>query len=302
LYIGKVSGGIQAIAGDNTGYIKGNQNINFTGDVTGSGTTAVALTLPTLPGLSVGTYSKVTVNVKGQVTAGANLTASDIPAVPISNITGLQAALDSKPTLVNGVLPTSVLPAISISDTFVVASQTAMLALTAQRGDFAVRTDILENFILQGNDPTRLDNWVQLVHPTAAAGGVQTVNSLTGPNVTLAASNIPFTPTGGVTSNNTQSAITELDTKKLSANQTIAFTGDATGSGTTAVSLTLATIQGLSAGSYSKVTVNTKGQVTAGTSLVATDIPAITISQVTGLQTALDAKLNATAVIDGGTF
>lgn len=300
LYIGKVSGGIQAIAGDNAGYLKNNQAITISGDASGTGTTAINLSLANV--VTPGSGSKVTFDAKGRVTAATNLSASDIPALAIGGVTGLQAALDSKPTLVNGVLPTSVLPALSITDTFVVASQAAMLALNAQRGDFAVRTDITENFILQGDDPTQLSNWVQLLHPAAAAGGVQTVNSLTGPNVSLTASNIPFTPAGGVTSNNTQSAIAELDTKKLSSNQNITFTGDATGSGTTAVTLTLATQSGLTAGTYSKLTVNTKGLVTAGASLVATDIPAIAISGVTGLQSALDSKLNATAVIDGGTF
>ncbi len=42
----------------------------------------------------------------------------------------------------SGLIPTSQLPALAISDTSVVASQAAMLALTAQVGDVAVRTDV----------------------------------------------------------------------------------------------------------------------------------------------------------------
>jgi phage-related tail fiber protein len=301
-YLGLIAGGIAPIFGDGAGYLKGNQNITFTGDVTGSGSTNVALALATQSGLASGTYTKITVNAKGLVTGGAALSVSDIPAQPISQITGLQAALDSKPTLVNGVLPNSVLPPLSITDTFVVASQAAMLALTAQRGDVAVRTDISSTFILQSDNPATLSNWVQLITPSSASGGVQTVNSLTGPNITLAATNIPFTPAGGVASTNVQAAIAELDTKKLSANQNITFTGDATGSGTTAVALTLATQAGLTAGAYTKLTVNTKGLVTAAANLTASDIPAIAQSQVTGLVAALGSKLDATAVIDGGTF
>lgn len=43
-----------------------------------------------------GTHTKITYDAKGLVTGGADLTASDIPALGISKITGLQDALDSK--------------------------------------------------------------------------------------------------------------------------------------------------------------------------------------------------------------
>lgn len=59
------------------------------------------------------------------------------------------------------------LPAIAITDRFVVNSQAAMLALTAETGDIAIRTDILETFILSG-DPAVLANWEMLLHPTSA--------------------------------------------------------------------------------------------------------------------------------------
>lgn len=45
-----------------------------------------------------GTYTKVTVDTYGRVTSGTGLTASDIPSLSISKITGLQDALDSKLT------------------------------------------------------------------------------------------------------------------------------------------------------------------------------------------------------------
>lgn len=73
------------------------------------------------------------------------------------------------------------LPAIAITDTFVVASQAAMLALAAQTGDVAVRTDTSTSYILAGTDPTILGNWQQLLSPP---GAVLSVNSLTG-NVVL---------------------------------------------------------------------------------------------------------------------
>ena len=48
------------------------------------------------------------------------------------------------------------------------------------------------------------------------------------------------------------------------------------------------------AGTYTKVTVDTYGRVTSGTGLAASDIPSLSISKITGLQTALDSKLTKT--------
>jgi hypothetical protein len=72
-----------------------------------------------------------------------------------------------------------------------------------------------------------------------------------------------------------------LDTNTyLTANQSISIAGDATGSGTTSISLTLAN-SGVTAGTYPKVTVNAKGLVTGGASLAAADIPALDWGKIT---------------------
>jgi hypothetical protein len=73
------------------------------------------------------------------------------------------------------------LPPLAITDTYVVNSQASMLALPAQTGDVAVRTDINQSFILQGADPTILANWVMLlVSPSHAIGGaLHTADTLT---------------------------------------------------------------------------------------------------------------------------
>jgi hypothetical protein len=91
------------------------------------------------------------------------------------------AGLDS-----TGKISTSSLPAIAITDTFVVASESAMLALTAQTGDVAVRTDLSESFILKGTSSATLTDWQQLLSPVSP---VQSVNGVTG-SVTLTSSNI----------------------------------------------------------------------------------------------------------------
>lgn len=65
---------------------------------------------------------------------------------------------------VTGKLPTQYLPALAINDTFIVSSQVAMLSLSAERGDIAVRTDLPGPgmFILAGDDPAFLPNWIPL--------------------------------------------------------------------------------------------------------------------------------------------
>lgn len=90
------------------------------------------------------------------------------------------ASLDS-----GGKVPSAQLPSLAINDTFVVASEAAMLALAADQGDIAVRTDLTprETFILQGADPTVLANWVQI----SSGGEVASVNGMTGVVTGLAA-------------------------------------------------------------------------------------------------------------------
>lgn len=66
----------------------------------------------------------------------------------------------------NGKLVVTVLPATAISETNVVVSQAAMLALTAQIGDVAVRTDVNKSYILRAEPATVLSNWQELLTPT----------------------------------------------------------------------------------------------------------------------------------------
>lgn len=62
----------------NMNYLTANQSISITGDASGSGTTAITLTLATQAGLVAGSYPKVTVNTKGIVTAAGNLSSGDV--------------------------------------------------------------------------------------------------------------------------------------------------------------------------------------------------------------------------------
>lgn len=99
----------------------------------------------------------------------------------------------------DGKILASQLPALATTETFVVASQTEQLALAAQPGDFAVRTDFApnRNYILTTTDPSNFNNWRQL----SAPGAVTSVDGMTGA-VTLGSTSVVAntlarrTPTG----------------------------------------------------------------------------------------------------------
>lgn len=74
-------------------------------------------------------------------------------SIPVNTI----AILDS-----GGKIPVSMLPAVALTEPFVVSSQAAMLALNAQVGDIAKRTDKGYSFMLAAMPPSTLANWVQL--------------------------------------------------------------------------------------------------------------------------------------------
>lgn len=110
------------------------------------------------------------------------------------------------------------------------------------------------------------------------------------------------------TNDNAVSATKLLTARNISATGDASWTVSFDGTANVSAALTLASV--VTAGTYPKVTVNTKGLVTAGAALVADDIPnldtakittgvfvdaripSLAISKITGLQTALDLKMN----------
>ena len=90
-------------------------------------------------------------------------------AVTLNYITTQKGAVNGLAELDgNGLVPTHHLPALAITTTQVVNSQANMLALTAQTGDVAVRTDVNKSFILTATPATTLGNWQELLTPTDA--------------------------------------------------------------------------------------------------------------------------------------
>jgi hypothetical protein len=143
----------------------------------------------------------ITVGIQGPPGVGisqAYVDAGDAASRQRSNHTGTQpsstisdfntaadARIEVQKGLANGLatlgsdakIPTAQLPALAITDTFPVASQAAMLALTAEVGDVAVRTDLNKSVILKTAGASTLSNWQELLTPTDA---VLSVNGQTG--------------------------------------------------------------------------------------------------------------------------
>ena len=125
----------------------------------------------------------------------------------------------------DGKLTTGQIPDVTITDTFVVASEAAMLALTAQVGDVAVRTDVNKTFILKTAGATVLANWQELLTPTDSVlsvdGQTGVVNlSSTYATVANAANKLPLA--GG-----TMTGAIAMGTNKITGLGTPSATDDA---------------------------------------------------------------------------
>jgi hypothetical protein len=197
------------------------------------------------------------------------------------------ATLDS-----SGKILTSQLPALAITDTFVVASQTAMLALTAEVGDVAVRTDLSKSYILKTAGASVLANWQELLTPT---GYVTYVFGRSTSAIVATTGDYSFSQISG----------------SVAATQMPAFTGDiTTTAGAVATTIgtnkvTLAKMAQVATGTFLGRTTASTGNVEALTVAQAKSLLAITKSDV-GLSavenTALSTWTGNTAIISIGTL
>lgn len=125
----------------------------------------------------------------------------------------------------DGKLSTSQIPDVTITDTFVVSSQSAMLALTAQVGDVAVRTDLNKSFILRVAGASTLANWQELLTPTDSVLSVDGQTGavvLSGTYATIASDNAKLPLAGG-----TMSGALNMGTNKVTNLGTPTATTDA---------------------------------------------------------------------------
>ena len=159
--------------------LKTPHKIEITGDADGSANfdgsedALIELVLKN-SGATEGTFTKFTVNEKGLVVKSELLTADDIPQLTLAKIAdaGTAAARDVGTKAGNlielnakGKIDKKYLPAIAITEPFAVSSEEEMLALTAQKGDVAIRSDESRTYILKEAPPSVKENWLELQTP-----------------------------------------------------------------------------------------------------------------------------------------
>lgn len=173
--------------------------------VSGNGTVTITNPLGTAGNIGLdlttvgtsGTYKSVTTDVYGRVTAGTNPTTLAGYGITDAVNTSQLGVANGVATLdAGGQLTASQIPSLAISDVFTVASQAAMLALTAQTGDFAIRTDLGHTYVLSASPASTLANWIQLADgPQGTVTSVATAQPAAGLTVTGG----PITSSGTLT-------------------------------------------------------------------------------------------------------
>ena len=106
----------------------------------------------------------------------------------------------------SGVIPSGELPGFVINHTYTVANKAALLALSANVGDVAIRTDSSFNYILRQTPSSIYNNWTALLFPLT---GIQSINGLTGSAITITSSTVGL----GNLTNNIQ--VNKVDSNKL---------------------------------------------------------------------------------------
>lgn len=260
-----------------------NQSISVTGDATGSGTTSIALTLAN-SGVSANTYPKVTVNAKGLVTGGSNLSSGDVTTglgfTPIDAATkgavnGV-ASLDGDGKVPTAQLPAAVLGGLSYQGVWNASTNSPALASGTGTKGYYYKVSVAGTTAIDGNSGWEIGDFIVYNGTTWdwLDGGVTEVSSVFGrvgavvlqaSDVTTALTYTPYNATN--------------PSGYINGNQNITVTGDATGSGTTSISLTLAD-SGVTAGTVNNsstaitpLTVDSKGRLTS-TGVAVTITPA----------------------------
>jgi hypothetical protein len=123
------------------------------------------------------------------------------------------ASLDS-----DGKVPNSQIPLLAIKNVFPVSSQAQMLALTAQVGDMAIRSDLNKAFILKEEPASTLANWLEILTPVdqvlsvngqTGAVSLSTANISENTNLYFTEARVRSTPLTGFTATNTPITATD---------------------------------------------------------------------------------------------
>jgi hypothetical protein len=208
----------------------------------------------------------------------------------------------------SGLIDASVLPAIAITDTYVVASEVLQLALTIQKGDVAVRTDQNKTYINSTGTNTAMSDWVELVAPGTGVTSVAAGNGMNFTTITASGSVTMGTPgavtdasTDGVTTNShthslASGAVTLAKMANLAANSII---GNNTGSAATPVALTTTQVRTLiNVADGATANAGTVTSITPGTGF--TNVTAITATGTLNVGAPMDITSSSTSAFGTG--
>lgn len=247
-----------AMTGAGTGFLRKNGADTFTLD-TNTYLTAESDTLATVTGRGATTSTAVTLS------GGATLGSSGL------KINGLTSGT-----------ATIVAPAVASTPTLTLPTSTGTLALTTDIP--TVNDGALSVSIGTAAASGTAITWGTTSGFTANASAASTYDLKIGPALTALATIMSTAGAGFIKRGATADTFTVDTSTYLTGNQTITLSGDVTGSGSTAISVTLAN-SGVTAGTHTKVTVDAKGRVTSGTTLAATDIPTLTSAKISDFDT-----------------
>lgn len=285
------------------------RTVSLTGDATASGSFdgSANLSLAAVlanSGVSAGSYGsstqvvQFTANVKGLVTAASNvaiafpvttvagrtgaiaLTQADVSGTVASSTLGAAngvATLDSGGKVPTNQLPASVLGGLNFQGTWNASTNTPTLVSNVGTKGFYYVVATAGNTTINGNTNWTVGDQISFNGTTwdQIQGGSADVSSVFGRVGAIVMNSADVTTALGFTPYNATNP-----SNYISGNQSITFSGDATGTGTTAVSLTLAN-SGITAGTYSKITFNAKGIATGFSALLASDIPSLDWTKIT---------------------
>lgn len=252
----KTSGGDGTLSVDTSTYLTANQTITLSGDVTGSGTTGITATIAS----GAVTYAKIqnisaTQRVLGRNTAGAG-SAEEVTLTQLLDWAGTAAQGD---ILYRGASGWALLPAGTnghFLKTQGAAANPVWAAAGSGSGDVVGPGSATDNAVVRFDSTTGKlvqDSVVTIADTTGNMAGVGTLNTHTIPGgsadtfALLAASqSLTNKKLGSLTSNgfvktSGGDGTLSVDTSTyLTANQTVTLSGDVTGSGSTAITTTIA--------------------------------------------------------------
>lgn len=175
---------------------------------------------------------------------------------------------------------TIVAPAVASTPTLTLPTTTGTIALTSDIP--TVNNGALSVSIGTAGATNTTVTWGTSSGFTANASAASTYDLKVGPALTALVSTMTGTGSGFLKKTGADTYAVDTNTY-ITGNQSITLSGDASGTGATAITVTLASVG--TAGTYTKVTTDAKGRVTSGTTLAATDIPTLTSAKISDFDT-----------------